>query len=141
MLVYSILESTSSMSFLEQAVWSKICALSILVPVSEHIFHWNFPSSHKPCRGCTYTHLLEMSFSVHTINHAPYYLCTFDKIKTGRNVRFVDMKLSHMQFDMQFVDLQFISNAIITNLLKEILEIYTINQASLWFYIVLDINN
>ena len=98
MLVYSILESTSFMSFLEQAVWSKICALSILVPVSEHIFHWNFPSSHKPSRGCTYTHLLEMSFSVHTINYAPYYLCTFDKIKTGRNVRSVDINLPWKNF-------------------------------------------
>ena len=51
-----------------------------------------------------HTHLLEMSFSVHTINYAPYYLCTFDKIKTGRNVRFVDMKLPWKKFLKEMLD-------------------------------------
>ena len=47
-----------------------MCALSILVPVSEHIFHWNIPSSHNQMgRGCwMYIHTHALALNVILVN-------------------------------------------------------------------------
>ena len=81
-------------NFLEHAVWTKFVHSPYWFRSVSTFFTEIFPHLINQVGGAhQHTHLLEMSFSVHTINYAPYYLCTFDKIKTGRNVRSVDTKL------------------------------------------------